>query len=408
MTNDFREKTRAAAAFALCLLLTSCGTRQTDEKQEIAKTREATAEYMQISERDSAANKKPMEDEITGRDSLPVSENDAALEPEPKDLVQESLGFWEKPCTTEETETQLEKLLYDNDEDQENAKLLRRMTLQKDSGMLEIWDYRYDRSIYSGKAALKEDGSLANAEYYDYLFADSLYGYYHSESDSAISNRETFLADNGFAGQEPFYCFYDRIGNLQLELWLNEETDRGCGLLHSHMDTAQWEDRNLMYGFAFDTVSDGTWTPNDPYQLTTPFGDTGKESVEEYEEIADYREDGKLDAYQSLGIDKFLCEEMEMPPDEKIWLIRINYIYRDDGSLFYRDYAHNSRKFFTSGQSRDSYYDELERPVYETEYITHGTLQYYYIYDDEGREPAYTLLLDQDSGNVVPVFERYH
>lgn len=175
MTNDFREKTRAAAAFALCLLLTACTAQNATETQ---------AESVQMIENNMSAEKEDEKQKSTSSES----------EATEIQVYEETLGFWEKPCTTEETETQLEKLLYDNEEEQENARPLRRMTLQKDSGMLEIWDYRYDRSIFSGKATLKEDGSLANAEYYDYLFADSLYGYYHSESDSAISNRETFLA----------------------------------------------------------------------------------------------------------------------------------------------------------------------------------------------------------------------
>lgn len=365
-------------------------------------------------------------------------------------VYEELLGYRSEPCTFEETETQWEKILFHVEAAQERTiQPLRRMTLQKESGLLEIWDYLDERNVYSGEAARKEDGSLANPEYYYYLFSENLYGIRdHSETNPTIpvwfsytedtetpmakdreknpfekiqetvfgnnghmaeyEDRETFLSDFGFAGQEPFYRYYDRNGNLQLELYLDEESGRGCGLSHDYYYTGQPEKKDSMYGFAFDTVSEETWEADNPYQLATVYGETGKESVEEYEEKIDYREDGKVDAFQSLGIIDWLNEETEMPPDEKTTLVTINFIYRDDGSLFYRDYSHNSRIFVTTYQSCDSYYDELERPVYETAYITHGTLNYYYIYDNTSKEPAYELRLDDNLGYYIPVCVRYH
>lgn len=361
----------------------------------------------------------------------------------------ELLGYPGIPCTFAENETQWEKVLYDIDVETKSTQPLRRMTLQKESGLLEIWDYLDKQNLYSGEAVLKEDGSLANPEYYHYLFSDSVYRIsHHSETASKIpvwfsytddkeehtaegreknrfekiqeafwgnnghmaeyEDRETFLSDFGFAGQEPFYCYSDKNGNLQLELYLDEKTGCGCGLSHTYHYTGQQQKADSMYGFAFDTVSEGTWTPRDPFQLTNVYGETGKEAVEEYEERIDYREDGTLDTYQSFGIVDWLNEEMELPPDEKIWMVKIHYIFRDDGTLFYRDYSHNSRIFATTGQSCDSYYDALERPVYETAYITHGRLKYYYIYDDTGKEPAYQLCLDDNLGYYIPECVRYH
>lgn len=367
-------------------------------------------------------------------------------------VYEELLGHRGEPCTFEETETQWEKILFHVEAQKKIIRPLRRMTLQKGSGLLEIWDYLDEQSICSDKAARKEDGSLANPEYYHYLFSENLYGIWDSsETDSAIpvwfsytedaktplakdreknpfekiqetvfgnnghmaeyKDRETFLSDFGFAEQEPFYCYYDSNGNLQLEFYLDEENGNGCGLIHEYhytQDAGQLKKDAVLYGFAFDAVSEDTREPGDPYRLTNIYGETGKESVEEYEEKIDYREDGKVDAFQSLGIIDWLNEETEMPPDEKNPLVTINFIYRDDGSLFFRDYSHNSRVFSTTGQSYNSYYDELERPVYENAYITHGTLEYYYIYDDMGKEPKYKLCLDDNLGYYIPVCMRYH
>lgn len=351
-------------------------------------------------------------------------------------------------CTSEENETQREELLYRINESEKRVEPLRRMTLQKESTTLEIWDYLDNKNVFLGKAVVKEDGSLTNAKYYQHLFRDGRYPFYQSsgtdttipvwvsQTDIAVDNeaegdeqssfeliqntvfgntghmseyedRKTFLSDFGFGEQGPFYCYYDRNGNLQLELYLDEESGRGCGLMHEYGYTYQMEKKDSMYGFAFDAVSNATWKQNDPYLFASIDGETGENYVEEYEEGIDYTEHGNVDCYHSLGYIDWIYNEGEMP-DEKDTILKINYIYRDDGSLFYRDYYHNDFVFGTTYQSIDSYYDESERIVYETAYITHGSLEYYYIYDDAGREPAYALYLDNNLGYCIPVCVRFH
>lgn len=399
------QKTNTAAFF-LCLFLTACGIRETAKEPQ--KTTEKPQETI---ENPQETVEKPQD---TAKD-LP----DAVEIPVYDEIIENGRLY-----ASEESKTKREETMYRIDKETDSREPICRMTLQKESGMLEIWDCQDNRNVFSGKAAVQKDGSLENPEYYQHLFRNSRYGFYQdaeADTDEPIpvwfsedsagfadngnmaeyKDRRTFLADLGFDGQEPFYCYYDGIGNLRLELYLDEEKGHGCGLFYRYRYADQ-------YGFVFDTVSDGTWTPDDPYLLTTIYGDIGKDDVEEFEENLTYRDDGKLDCYQSLGIVGWLCEEMELPPDEKVSLVKINYIYRDDGSLFYRDYSHNGRVFFTTGQSSESYYDELERPVYKNAYITHGTLEYFYIYDDAGNEPAYELQLDQNEGYYVPVCVRYH
>lgn len=351
-------------------------------------------------------------------------------------------------CTSEESETHREDILYRINEEKKRVEPLRRLTLQKKSATLEIWDYLDNRSVFSGEAVVKEDGSLANEKYYQYLFRNGRYPFYQSsDTDTAIrvwvsrsesaegnsendkeqsgfelvqntvfgntghmseyEDRKIFLSDFGFGEKEPFYCYYDRNGNLQLELYLDVESGLGCGLIHRYGYTYQMEKRDSMYGFAFDAVSDGTWKEEDPYLLTSIDGDTGERSVKDYEENIDYTETGKVDCYRSLGIVGLHDEEGNVI-DEKSTVVKINYIYRDDGTLFYRDYYHNDYVFGSTWQSCDSYYDDSERIVYESAYITHGSLEYYYIYDDAGREPVYTLYLDDNLGYCIPVCVRYH
>ncbi|MDE7477663.1 MAG: hypothetical protein K2M91_06905, partial [Lachnospiraceae bacterium] len=89
-------------------------------------------------------------------------------------------------------------------------------------------------------------------------------------------------------------------------------------------------------------------------------------------------------------------------------VVEINFIYRDDGTLYCRNYNHNQRIFGTTLLSRNSYYDEHGRVSYENGYITHGMLEYYYIYEDESEKPAYLLELDYDLGYAIPSIVHYN
>lgn len=166
------------------------------------------------------------------------------------------------------------------------------------------------------------------------------------------------------------------------------------------------EKRESAYGFAFDAVYQGEWEAADPYLLTTVDGKTGENAGREYEEITEYTEDGKIDYYKSMAFVDWIGGEEEK--EEKDRLLEINYIYRDDGTLYYRDYGHNSMVFETTFCSLDSYYDELGRVVYESGYITHGSIYEYYIYDNEGKEPKYYLSLDDNLGYCIPTLVRFH
>ncbi|MCM1388586.1 MAG: hypothetical protein NC231_14755, partial [Bacillus sp. (in: Bacteria)] len=334
---------------------------------------------------------------------------------------------------------------YQINKDEKRVEPCRRYTLQKGDNTLEIWDYLADMSIFTGQVSLQEDGSPVNDEYYQYLFQNNLYRLGEAYEDWTVpvwvaetdkeageqsgfewaqetvfgntghtaeyENRQDFLADFGFADKEPFYQYYDSCGNVQLELFLDEAAQKGCGLVYEYHYTYQLEKEAFIYGFAFDAVYQGEWKAPDPYALTTVYGETGEDEGREYEEIIEYTKDGKIDYYKSMAFvdwigENWIGENIEKPEKDK--LLEINYMYRDDGTLYYRDYSHNSVVWETTYCGMDSYYDELGRVIYESGYITHGNTYEYYIYDDNGNEPKYYLYLDNNLGYHIPALMRFH
>ena len=97
--------------------------------------------------------------------------------------------------------------------------------------------------------------------------------------------------------------------------------------------------------------------------------------------------------------------------------------YLDNGSITYTDTAGTKLSFSAGevamglsikaagsanimdlwyGASRD-YYDEDGRLIYESAYITHGSLDYFFIYTDGSCRPAYCLQLDNNLGYCIPL-----
>lgn len=155
-----------------------------------------------------------------------------------------------------------------------------------------------------------------------------------------------------------------------------------------------------MYGFTIGTIWEQEWD-HDAFSLKSIAKDDGASSVNAYEEILEYTEDGRPAYFKSQGL-----ADLYGNGEELTKILEISFLYRDDGSLFCREYWHNSGIFGTTLCSLHSMYDPNERVVFESGYITHGDCEYYYIYEDEGQIPVYCLLLDYNGGYAIPTLMR--
>lgn len=220
------------------------------------------------------------------------------------------------------------------------------------------------------------------------------------------AGRTAFLEEYGFDGNDPLLEYVREDGEQQLELYYNKGKGIGCGIWYGF--ASQTEPRGFLfngsgnYRYYLDFMR---WAglETDPYDVLSVEGDNGKEWVEDYQESAAYREDGRLAHYSSQGVFNNLMEEKETQA-----LLEIDWSYREDGTLWKRDYWHNDRMFGTWYCSRQSYYDERERLVYEHCYITHGSLDFYYIYEGDEAEPVYCLLIDHNPNMPCAELLEYH
>lgn len=344
--------------------------------------------------------------------------------------------------TVAEDDEICEKEIYLLNENKNRIDKARVFRFHKDMAMLFIWDELEHMTLFEGNVRLDENGNLLNEEYFDGLlwsylpllwdygeedtvntwigekpkpreeeeaieidsFEDVQY-YFHGISGHTqeYESRQALLKDFGFADSEPMYQYFDRYGSLQMELYADEDKEQMCGITYTYRFNTELEKVVTMKGFTLCSVTETKWKGHDPFTFQSVHGTTGAENeyVKDYEENIEYTDFGKPDCFVSRGRVEGWSGEDEMQD-----IVRINFIYREDGTLYWRDYYHSHQAFGTTLQGLDSFYDEQERIIYESGYITHGQLEYYYIYEDRDGEisdkPTYILCLDYNMGYAVP------
>lgn len=347
----------------------------------------------------------------------------------------------------EDDETLQVKKIYQLNQFQKCSDEVRRWQLQKDTGVLEIWDCLEEKSLFDGSVRLDENGNPQNTEYYDMLLWENCYWLWDYQEDTTVriwldeprtestdesqgiesfeyvqkelfgndghaeeyESREAFLADFGLQDSAPMYQYYDQFHNLQLELYQDKTLEHFLGIVYKYYFDDEKKKNVEMYGFTINSIQEAVWADKITFLAGPVSGNsvTREESiVHKPEEIIGYTPSGRLDYYRCLRVSEW--ERYGEVPGQTYTAISINYIYRDDGSLFYRDYWHDPLMFGTTLQSMESYYDEAERVVFESGYITHGELEYYYIYEGKKDIPKYCLQIDHNMGYAIPEMVRYY
>lgn len=319
-----------------------------------------------------------------------------------------------------EDEDSVEKIIYQLNMGKKRVDEVRLWRAQKDTEMLTIWDCLEQKMIFEGRTKLDETGEPMNAEYYNFLLWDNIYYLFSGGSNDgsesgeisvwisgnrvSYADRQSLLEDFGLGNQKPTYQCYDCFGNPSLELYMNEQTETAWVIGHVYSFTGDMKKEEQLYVSSVDSIRDEVWEEPDPFSVKSVDGSDGADHVEDYEEILEYREDGKPDFFQSKGNITWLKDGKA---EGKDILVQIDYIYRDDGTLYYRYYQHNSHVFGSTLCSRHSFYDEEGRILYEDGYITHGGLLYYYFYENNERKPKYSLMIDTGGGYYNTDMVRY-
>lgn len=209
----------------------------------------------------------------------------------------------------------------------------------------------------------------------------------------------SFLNHYGFDTEAPFYEYYAEYSKLGLKLYFDEESEMGCGIVYSYA-----EDNTLQYDgkFAFQGYITGKWENPDIFSVTTSEGEDGT-YIQDYQEEYTYDEEGKIVSFLSTGIFDWLSET----ENKREKIIEVNFSYRNDGTLERKLGYYSQWVFGTWYSTSDSVYDSLERELYRKEYITHGWMHTFYIYEGKSKKPSYCLFVDEDLSYFFPIMVKH-
>ena len=235
--------------------------------------------------------------------------------------------------------------------------------------------------------------------------------------------RSEILAEYGFDWGDMYYVYCTpQDGTLQLQLWFDPETGKGCGFRYV------WEgaDGPLavpdIYAFGFHGVTaptewDDPYTCGllgnaDAYSVLTPWGTDGSEAVSDFQSAYFCRNGDNLEPLPANWA------EGERKPDlfkatgtdangESVNVLDITFSYWDDGSLLRKAYHHNTAFFGSTYFCTYMYYGSNECLSHAAAYTTSGSLEFFYLYDGDSVSPTFCLMLNNNGGFSFPTMFRY-
>lgn len=212
--------------------------------------------------------------------------------------------------------------------------------------------------------------------------------FYKTDSTASVTirsdeDKNEFLHAFGIEEEtKPFYQYYDEDNNeLIVDFYYNPEELRGVGIYYGRL---------TMCGFETVPYEKEQWQHRSPYSLYPENEKDDAFSLRDYKEYHEYNENEQLIHFYSTGIiDGYKDSELINKN-----VININFTYRDDGTLYEKKCFYNPLVFLRTAMSATYLYDKSGRLSFMDSYITHGSLESFYIYEDDMLTPSYYFSLD--------------
>ena len=232
------------------------------------------------------------------------------------------------------------------------------------------------------------------AIYSKQVSAETSVTYWDSKQIKLVTTTEKeFLQMYGFYKKKVFYKGYNNKNELAVKLYFNSKTKKGCGVSYAHG-----------YAFGFEIDSD---------TYSTQKGFTHKKYSlipDNLKDQGDYK--NEYDLYSSNGVTNYKEKKTYKVINkkkrlinftstgtyegEKIELKVIDFSYNKKGKLISKHVGTSTWIYATTESTVTYYYDELERLYYSDSYLSHGSLEQFYIYSGNNKTPSYILRADHN------------
>lgn len=237
------------------------------------------------------------------------------------------------------------------------------------------------------KVAIYDLSTLDQNTFNDYVIGDRNNGNF-SFTRNMKEIFLTYIMNNSAVKDTPYFTYYDEEDKLQFELYFGGESV-GYGICYND---EEWSGE--IKGFRFREYKVVSWEEDayfDQYELSAYFDgiEEYKEEMRNYEEQYEYNDAGQITEFYAKA-------ETTMFTDDWLPISIASYscVYYDNGNVKEQHFFRHSLLFGTSDSTATLYYDEKGRITYIRSYITHGSLEHYFIYEDDGDIPAYGIVID--------------
>lgn len=202
-------------------------------------------------------------------------------------------------------------------------------------------------------------------------------------------DRDSFLREQGFEGQEPFRICDNETGDCRTEVFYDGKTEKGCFLVTHYIVHNGVKTETDIFGTEINEVINEEKLEPDTYD----YSDLDKD--EEWESY--YKDVMKKRVRKENG--KILEVTYDSSSEEKMLGSTDHYIYREDGSLCWHEHDHGY-DMGTVNISISYEYDDKERLRQYTEQLGHMEEAFYtWFYPDEGNKASCILELNMEFGS---------
>lgn len=217
-----------------------------------------------------------------------------------------------------------------------------------------------------------------------------------NESGDFTNNKTTFLSENNLGNENLIetHSVNTGVNNIKTELYYDKD-------LNQYYFTEEFGNYLIMakikqissHSEYFDEAYDNIVIPN-PYNVLSTEGNNGENYVSNYREEKETDNNNNIIKYNSYGIINDKADDGETS------ILKAEYEYNEEGVLTHYAQYQNSTIWGTQFSSRNYFFDSNGNPLFLSAYLTHGSADYTYIYNDEST-PQYIILTDAFFGGVV-------
>lgn len=295
---------------------------------------------------------------------------------------------------------------------------------------MKIFDTIEDKLIYEGPVELDNDLEPINQDFYKSMIINNLQVYseelkdqviYYADSQENLKTAEKNVSKKAEADQQAEEAgnapnaveykdlkeclkaaglkesdsigeYIDEFGNKEFEVFYDKASGKGIAVMYRWYYSPSMQKKSSIEAFPVTG-----YIRSKKSRSFQPMSVSVEEGMSGYYKTSEYIS-GRLRNLEIMDFDRTL----EGPGYET--LIRENFVYRDDGTLYYHGRSHNAYYYGIDYMAMNEKYDLKSRLCYSSALVMTGSNELYNFYEGDSSKPKYQIFLDKmEEDNTVEI-----